>query len=85
MVEDRQSWSAWQTVNEVSSRKSTLRAKLKAASQEERILKRRTFQKFTWKPSEVTDKPIQKMINGQLDIKVGHFMEEELDIVLKKN
>ena len=36
-VEDRQSRIAWQTVNEVSRRKSAARTKLKAASQEERI------------------------------------------------
>ena len=34
-VEDRQSRIAWQTANEVSKRKSTSRAKLKAASQDE--------------------------------------------------
>ena len=34
-VEDRQSWIAWLTVNEVSKRKGTERAKLKAANQEE--------------------------------------------------
>ena len=36
-VEDRQSRIAWQTINEVSGRKSTAKAKLKAASQQERI------------------------------------------------
>ena len=36
-AEDRQSRIAWQTVNKVSRWKSTARAKLKAASQEERI------------------------------------------------
>ena len=36
-VGDRQSRIAWQTVNEVSRRKSTARGKLKAASQEEQI------------------------------------------------
>ena len=34
-VEDRQSRIAWQTVNEVSRRKSSVKAKLKAISQEE--------------------------------------------------
>ena len=34
-VEDRQSRIAWQMVNEVSRRKSTAKAKLKATSQEE--------------------------------------------------
>ena len=36
-VEDRQSRIAWQTVNEVSRRKSTAKAKLKATSQEKRL------------------------------------------------
>ena len=36
-VEDRQSRIAWQTINEVSRRKSTGKAKLKAANQQERI------------------------------------------------
>ena len=36
-VEDRQSRIAWQTINEVSRRKSTVKAKLKAANQQERI------------------------------------------------
>ena len=34
-VEDRQSRIAWQTVNEMSRRKSSAKAKLKATSQEE--------------------------------------------------
>ena len=29
-------------------------------------------------PSEITEKPIQKIINGPLNIKLGQFMEEEL-------
>ena len=36
-VEDRQSRIAWQTTNEVSRRKSTAKAKLKTASQQERV------------------------------------------------
>ena len=36
-VEDRQSRIAWQTINEVSRRKSTTKAKLKATNQQERI------------------------------------------------
>ena len=34
-VKDKQSRIAWQTINEVSKRKSTAKAKLKAASQQE--------------------------------------------------
>ena len=36
-VEDRQSRIAWQTINEVSRRKNTAKAKLKAANQQEEI------------------------------------------------
>ena len=36
-VEDRQSRIAWQTINKVSRRKSTSKAKLKATNQQERI------------------------------------------------
>ena len=36
-VEDRQSRIAWQTINEVSRRKNTAKAKLKATSQQERV------------------------------------------------
>ena len=36
-VEDRQSRIAWQTINEVSRRKSTAKAELKATNQQERI------------------------------------------------
>ena len=37
LVKDRQSRIAWQMVNKVSRRKTTVKAKLKATSQEERI------------------------------------------------
>ena len=36
-VKDRQSWIAWQMVNEVRRRKITAKAKLKATCQEERM------------------------------------------------
>ena len=52
-VEDRQSRIAWQTINEVSRRKSTAKAKLKAASQQERVkVWEKAFQKSTRKPTE---------------------------------
>ena len=50
-VEDRQSRLAWQTVNEVSKKKSLSRGKLKAASQEERVEVERTFQESARKHS----------------------------------
>ena len=85
MVEDRQSRIAWQIVNELSRRKSTARAKLKAVSEEERIhLWKQHFENLLGKPPKVTDKSIAKFISIQLDIKQGLFTQEELDSVLRK-
>ena len=76
---------AWQTVNEVSKRKITSRTKLKAASQEERIhFWKEYFKNLVGNSPKVTDKPITKIINNQLDIKLGQFPQEELDVVLTK-
>ena len=51
-VEDRQSRIAWQTINEVSRRKSTAKTKLKAANQQERIKLETALWKPTRKPTE---------------------------------
>ena len=39
---------------------------------------------YIYKTPKVTDKIITKMINNQLDITLGQFTQEELDIVLTK-
>ena len=84
-VEDRQSRIAWQTINEVSSRKSTAKAKLKAANQQERIkLWKQHFENLLGNPPKVTHEPITRIISKQLDIKLGPFIQEELDSVLRK-
>ena len=84
-VEDRQSRIAWQTINEVSRRKSTAKAKLKAASQQERVkLWEQHFKNLLGSPPKITDEPITWIISKQLDIKQGPFAKEELDSVLKK-
>ena len=71
--------------NEVSRRKSTARAKLKAARQEERIhLWKQHFENLLGKPPKVTHEPIIKIINNQLDIKLGQFTQEEISSVLWK-
>ena len=52
-VEDRQSRIAWQTINEVSWRKSTAKAKSKAANQQKKNKTVETaFRKSTRKPTE---------------------------------
>ena len=84
-VEDRQSRIAWQTINEVSRRKSTAKAKLKAANQQERIkLWKQHFENLLGNPPKVTHEPITRIISKQLDIKLGPFTQEELDSVHRK-
>ena len=84
-IEDRQSRIAWQTINEVSRRRSTAKAKLKAASQQERVkLWKQHFEDLLGNPPKVTNEPITRIINKQLDTKLGSFTKEELDSVLRK-
>ena len=84
-VEDRQSRIAWQTINEVSRRKNTAKAKLKAANQQERIkLWKQHFENLLGNPPKITHEPITRIISKQLDIKLGPFTQEELDSVHRK-
>ena len=84
-VEDRQSRIAWQTINKVSRRRSTAKAKLKAESQQERVkLREHHFENLLGNPPKVTNEPITRIISKQLDIKLGPFTKEELDSVLRK-
>ena len=84
-VEDRQSRIAWQTINEVSRRKNTAKAKLKAANQQERIkLWKQHFENLLGNPPKITHEPITRIISKQLDIKLCPFTREELDSVLRK-
>ena len=63
-VEDRQSRIAWQMVNEVSKRKSTAKAKLKATSQQERIHQRKQhFENLLGNPPKVTHETITRIIS----------------------
>ena len=84
-MEDRQSRIAWQTINEVSRRKNTAKAKLKAANQQERTkLWKQHFENLLGNPPKITQEPITRIISKQLDIKLGPFTQEELDSVLRK-
>ena len=80
LVEDRQSRIAWQTINKVSRRKSTAKAKLKAANQ----LWKQHFENLLGNPPKLTHEPITRIISKQLDIKLGPFTQEELDSILRK-
>ena len=68
----------------VRKRNITSRNKLKALSQEERIhLWKERFKNLLGKPHKVTDKPITKIINNQLDIKLRQFTQK-VDVILTK-
>ena len=43
------------------------------------------LQNLLGNPFEITNKPAKWIINGQLDIKLGQFMEEKLDWKEKKS
>ncbi len=80
-MEDRQSRIARQTINEVSRRKNTAKAKLKAANQQERIkLPKQHFENLLGNPLKVMYEPITRIISKQLDIKLGPFTQEELGL-----
>ena len=84
-MEYRQSRIAWQTVNEVSKKKSASKAKLKATSQEERIhMWKEHFKNLIGKSHKVTAKTITKIIINQLDIIQEQFTQVELNVVLTK-
>ena len=73
------------TEKEVSKRESNSRAKLKTASQEERIhMWKEHFKNLLEKSLKVTDKPITRFINNQLDIQLEQFTQEELNVLLTK-
>ena len=83
--EDRQSRIVRQTIEEVSRRKSRAKAKLKATNQQERIkLWKQQYKNLLGNPPKVTHESITRIISKQLDIKLGHFTQEEFDSVLKK-
>ena len=84
-AEGRQSRIARKTTNEVSRRKNTAKAKLKATNQQERIKPwKQHFENLLRNPLKVIHEPITRTISKQVDIKLGPFTQEELDSVLRK-
>ena len=85
-MEDRLSRIAWKAVNEVSRRKSTAKAKLKATNQQEIIKQwKEHFENLPGNPPKFLHEPFTRVIIQQLDIKLGPFTQEELDPVHRKN
>ena len=69
----------------MSRRKSTAKAKLKAANQQERVkLWKQHFENLLGNPPKVTNELITRIISKQLDIKLGPFTKEELNSFLRK-
>ena len=72
-------------LNEESRRKNTARSKLKAANEEELIhLWKQHFNNLRGKPPKVTHEPITRIISNKLDIKLGQFAKEEVDVAQRK-
>ena len=69
----------------MSRRKITAKAKLKATNQQEIIkLWKQHFKNLQGNPPKVTQETITRIISNQLDIKLGPFIQEELNSVLRK-
>ena len=69
----------------MSRRKSTAKAKLKAANQQERIkLWKQYFENLLGNPPKATHEPITRIISKQLDMKLEPFTLEELNSLLRK-
>ena len=75
-VEDRQYRIAWQMINELSRRKSTAKVKLKATRQDRIHLWKQHFENLLRNFPEVTHALITRILNKQLDIKLGLFNQE---------
>ena len=66
---NKQAATAWKTVNEISGRKSSNKAKLKADSQTERLDKWKShFENLLGNQPKIIDKPIKKIVQQELDI-----------------
>ena len=69
-ADNKQSALAWKTVNEISGRKKTTKAKIKANDQAERVSKWKDhFQNLLGNPPNVLNRPTQKIFENELDIK----------------
>ena len=65
---------------------NTSRAKIKTASQEERMqMWEEHFKNLLGSSPKVTNKLINRIINSQQDIPLGQSAQEEINELLKKN
>ena len=47
-------------------------------------MRKEHFKNILENSPKITDEPITKIINDQLDVKLGQFKQEEFDVVLSK-
>lgn len=81
---NQKSSQAWKAVNEISGRKTTNRAKLRASSQDERLkLWKQHFENLLGKPPSINEVVITPLFENELNIKKGAFTIDELCTVLK--
>ena len=68
----------------MSKRNNSAKAKLKAATQEERIhMWKQLFKNLLGKPPKIMDESTLKIMSNQLDTKLGQFTQEKLNLVLR--
>ena len=80
---NKRSRIAWETVNEISGRKTSNPSKIRAKDNSERLEKWKDhFSNLLGKNPSITDEPIQS-IASNLSIKTGNFEIEELKYALK--
>ena len=80
--ESKKAAEAWKIVNEVTGRKTLPSSKLKGTNEEDRCKQwKNHFKNLLGNPPVIQDHPIQN-ISQQLNIKCGHFSNDELDKAL---
>ena len=83
-ADNQKSAIAWKIVNDVSGRKKSSHARIKASSQEERIDKwKQHFERLLGSAPSIVAEPTRPILNDELPIKTGAFTMEELESVLK--
>ena len=83
-VANQKSSNAWKVINEISGRRSTNSAKLKASNQEERVkLWKKHFQDLLGKPPQTDEQTeIVNIAANELKIRKGPFQMDELSIAI---
>ena len=83
-TQQHQSRLAWQTVNEISGRKSTNQGKLRAENPQDRLNKwQQHFEQLLGEPPSVIDVPVETVVDDTLPINTDPFTMDELISVVK--